>query len=196
MWKLWNKAWRRLKNSLNISLALEEGGKIKEVRYSHQGAILSMVLVIFPNVKKFWRFLKVICWEIFFVTVWRCRSCLENRWSCAVHELVTCVIFPSCCAKMTEFMARGVLCSFSLNTDLLILITFLKLRQTSLGYSVPCRHSSVWGMLTASLSVWALWLPVQNTRPSGGNTSLGHARFGHPIPLPLSRPRGGWGGYW
>lgn len=32
---------------------LEEGGKMKEVRCSHQGAILPMVLVIFPNVKKF-----------------------------------------------------------------------------------------------------------------------------------------------
>lgn len=72
-----NKIWRK--------------SKIKEVRYSHQGAILLMVLVIFPTVKEFWRFLKVICWEIILVTVQRCRSCLEIRWSCAVHELTKCV---------------------------------------------------------------------------------------------------------
>lgn len=32
---------------------LEEGRKMKEVRYSHQGAILPMVLVISPDIQKF-----------------------------------------------------------------------------------------------------------------------------------------------
>lgn len=61
------QSMKKIENWLNISLALDEGGKMKEVRYSLSGAVLSMVLVIFPNVKVFWRFLnvKVICWEIF-----------------------------------------------------------------------------------------------------------------------------------
>lgn len=47
------QSMKKIENWLNISLALDEGGKMKEVRYSLSGAVLSMVLVIFPNVKVF-----------------------------------------------------------------------------------------------------------------------------------------------